>query len=158
MLTKGDSIALLRVLIAAAWADGKVTQSELNYVKLLAQRFRLSDEDWTELQPYLEDPPKDQEVKALFEDLLNRLGTTSERNRVVSYLEGMMAADDQITAEEHNFLESYTTLLKQASSGELLLRRMKALFSPPKTAIQVDLDEFFNNRVLFKLRRRIGTE
>jgi uncharacterized tellurite resistance protein B-like protein len=158
MLMKGDSVALLRVLIAGAWADGKITQSELNYIKLLAQRFRMSDEDWAELQPYLEDPPSDKEVKALFADLLNRLGTSGERNRVVSYLEGVMAADEQITAEEHDFLEHYTAMLKQTSSSELLIRRMKGLFSRPKDTVSVDLDEFFNNKVLFKLRRRIGTE
>ena len=151
-------MALLRVLIAGAWADGKITQSELNYIKLLAQRFRLSDQDWTELQPYLEDPPSEQEVKALFEDLLNRLGTSGERNRVVSYLEGIMSADEQITAEEHDFLEHYTSLLKQASTSELLVRRMKVLFSRPRDSVSIDLDEFFNNKVLFKLRRRIGTE
>src|SRR5579862_4292000 len=105
MLTKGDSIALLKVLIAAAWADGKVTQSELNYIKLLARKFRLADDDWTELQPYLEDPPSEHETSELFEDLLNRIGTPSERNRVVTYLQEIMSADDQITAEEHDFLD-----------------------------------------------------
>src|SRR5215468_11060884 len=84
MLTKGDSIALLRVLIAAAWADGKVTQSELNYIKMLARKFKLSDEDWTELQPYLEDGPNEKEIHNLFEDLLNRIGTSAQRNKVVN--------------------------------------------------------------------------
>jgi uncharacterized tellurite resistance protein B-like protein len=158
MLTKGDSIALLRVLIAAAWADGKVTQSELNYIKMLARKFRLSDAEWTELQPYLEDGPNEKEIHDLFEDLLNRIGTSSQRNKVVNYLEEIVSADDQITAEEHDFLEHYTALLKQASSGELLIRRMKGLFSKPKADTALDLEEFFQNKVLFKLRRRIGTD
>src|SRR5215472_11693962 len=153
MLTRGDSISLLKVLITAAWADGKVTQSELNYIKMLARRFRLAEEDWAELQPYLEDPPTESEVNNLFEDLLNRIGTPQERNRVVAYLDGIIAADDQITAEEHDFLERYTVLLKQASTSELLIRRMKGLFSKPKSDVTLDLDEFFQNKVLFKLRR-----
>src|SRR2546428_12669853 len=124
MLTKTDAIALLRVLIAAAWTDSKVTQSELNYIKLLAQKFRLTDEDWLQLQPYLEDPPTEKEVDDLFEDLSSRIATASTRNQVVQYLEDIMRADDQITAEEHDFLEHYTHLLKQASTSELLLRRM----------------------------------
>jgi uncharacterized tellurite resistance protein B-like protein len=158
MLTKGDSISLLKVLITAAWADGKVTQSELNYIKMLARKFRLADEDWVELQPYFEDPPTESEVNNLFEDLLNRIGTPQERNRVVAYLDGIIAADDQITVEEHDFLERYTVLLKQASTSELLIRRMKGLFSKPKSDVTLDLDEFFQNKVLFKLRRRIGTD
>jgi uncharacterized tellurite resistance protein B-like protein len=158
MLTKADEIALLKVLIAAAWADSRLTQSELNYLKLLAQKFRLTDDDWLQLQPYLEDPPTEKEVNELFEDLLNRIATPFTRNQVVQYLEEMMRADDQITAEEHNFLEHYAFVLKHASTGELLLRRTKALFSKPKTQRAVDLDEFFHNKVLFKLRRRIGAD
>src|SRR5262249_49893481 len=98
------------------------------------------------------------EIHDLFEDLLNRIGTSSQRNKVVNYLEEIMSADDQITAEEHDFLEHYTSLLKQASSGELLIRRMKGLFSKPKADTALELEEFFQNKVLFKLRRRIGTD
>src|SRR6267378_1249706 len=158
MLTKADEIALLKVLIAAAWADSRLTQSELNYIKLLAQKFRLTDDDWLQLQPYLEDPPSEREVNELFEDLLNRIATPFTRNQVVQYLEDMMRADDHITAEEHDFLEHYTLVLKQASTSELLLRRTRALFSKQKPQRAVDLDEFFHNKVLFKLRRRIGAD
>ncbi len=158
MLTKADALALLKVLLAAAWADSKLTQSEINYIKSLAQKFRLTDEDWLELQPHLEDPPSDDEVKGLFDDLLSRIATPFGRNQVVQYLEEMMRADDQITADEHDFLEHYTMLLNQASTSELLLGRMKALFSKSKASAALDLDEFFRNKILYKLRRRIGTD
>jgi uncharacterized tellurite resistance protein B-like protein len=158
MLTKADTLALLKVLLAAAWADSRVTQSELNYIKLLAEKFSLTDEDWLQLQPYIEDPPTEDEVNELFDDLLSRIATPFGRNQVVQHLENMMRADDQITAEEHDFLEHYTLVLKQASTGELLLGRMKGLFSKRKAHDALDLDEFFHNKILFKLRRRIGTD
>jgi uncharacterized tellurite resistance protein B-like protein len=159
MLTKADTLALLKVLLAAAWADSKVTQSELNYIKSVAGKLHLTDEDWRELQPYIEDPPSETEVNELFSDLLGRIATPFGRNQVVQHLENMIRADDHITAEEHDFLEHYTLVLKQASTGELLLGRMKALFSKNSKAHPgLDLDEFFRNKILFKLRRRIGTE
>jgi uncharacterized tellurite resistance protein B-like protein len=158
MLTKADRLALLKVLLAAAWADSKVTQSELNYIKSLAGKFRLTDEDWLQLQPYIEDPPTEDETNELFDDLLSRIATPFGRNEVVQHLENMMRADDHITAEEHDFLEHYTLVLKQASTGELLLGRMKGLFSKRKTHAALDLDEFFHNKILFKLRRRIGAD
>ncbi len=158
MVTKTDTLALLKILLAAAWADSKVTQSELNYIKLLANKFRLTDEDWLELQPYIEVPPTGKEVNDLFDDLLSRIATPFGRNQVVQHLENMMRADDQITAEEHDFLEHYTLLLKHASTGDLLLGRLKALFSKRKVDDALDLDEFCHNRILFKLRRRIGTD
>src|SRR5204863_4448377 len=126
-------LALLKVLLAAAWADAKLTQSELNYIKLLAQKFRLTDDDWLQLQPYLEDPPTEKEVKDLFDDLLSRIATPLGRSQVVQYLENMMRADDHITAEEHDFLEHYTLVLKQVSSSELLLGRLKGLFLKRRT-------------------------
>ena len=158
MLTKSDEIALLKVLITAAWADSRLTQSELNYIKLLAQKFRLTDDDWLQLQPYLEDPPSEKEANELFEDLLNRIATPFTRNQVVQYLEDMVRADEHITAEEHDFLEHYTLALKQASTSELLLRRTRALISKQRPQHAVDLDEFFHNKILFKLRRRIGAD
>jgi uncharacterized tellurite resistance protein B-like protein len=158
MLTKADTLALLKVLLAAAWADSKLTQSELNYIKLLAAKFRLTDEDWLQLQPYIEGPPTDAEVKELFDDLLSRIATPFGRNEVVQHLENLMRADEEITAEEHDFLEHYTLLLKQASAGDLLLGRMKSLFSKSRARPKLDLDEFFHNKILFKLRRRVGTE
>src|SRR5215469_14609916 len=148
MLTKADTLALLKVLLAAAWADSKVTQSELNYIKLLANKLRLTDEDWLQLQPYIEDPPTEDEVKELFNDLLSRIATPFGRNEVVQHLENMMRADDQITAEEHDFLEHYTLVLKQASTRDLLLGRLKGLFSRRKVDDALDLDEFFHNRIL----------
>jgi uncharacterized tellurite resistance protein B-like protein len=158
MLTRADQIALLKVLITAAWADSRLTQSELNYIKLLAQKFKLADEDWLQLQPYLEDRPTEKEANELFEDLLGRIATPFTRNQVVQYLEEMMQADDQITAEEHDFLDHYALVLKHASTGELLLRRTKALFSKKKPELVIDMDEFFHNKILFKLRRRVGTD
>src|SRR5260221_420702 len=108
MLTKADSLALLKVLLAAAWADSKLTQAELNYIKSLAERFRLTDDDWLQLQPYIEDPPTENEVNELFNDLLSRIATPFGRNEVIQHLESMIQADDNITAEEHDFLEHYT--------------------------------------------------
>src|SRR4051812_3937804 len=131
MITKADSLALLKVLLAAAWADSTLTQSELNYIKLLAQKFKLNDDDWLQLQPYIEDPPGEDEVRDLFSDLLNRIATPIGRNQVIEYLQNMLRADDQITAEEHDFIEHYTLVLKQASTGDLLIRRMKSLFAKP---------------------------
>ena len=153
-----DALALLKVLIAAAWADSKLTQAELNYIKSLARKFDLSDADWLELEPHLEDPPTQTEVDAFFRDLLLRIGTPSGRDNVVRHIQQILNADVQITAEEHDFLEQYTLILKEASTVELLVGRMRGLFQKRPNAALVDLDEFVRNKIFFKLRRRIGTD
>ena len=157
MLTRADAIALLKVLIAAAWADSKVTQSELNYIKLLARRLRLAETDWLELEPHLEDPPSNAETEAMFRDLLQRIATPGGRDEVIEHLRELLNADASITADEHDFLEQYTLILKQASTVELLVGRLKILFKKPEPRQVVDTDEFIRNKILFKLRRRLGT-
>lgn len=158
MITHGDALAILRVLIATAWADSRLSQSELNYIKSLAQRFHLSETDWAKLQPHIEDQPSPREIDAFFQDLLARLATPSARNQVIYYMEEILNVDSLITAEEHDFLEQYTLILKEASTVELLVRRMKGFFQKPPDAVVVDLDEFIRNKVFFKLRRRVGTD
>ena len=155
MLTRADAIALLKVLIAAGWADGRLTQSELNYVKTLAQRFRVAETDWLELQPHIEDPPTDAEVGLMFRDLLERIATPGMRSEVIGHLTEILNADAQMTAEEHDFLDQYTRVLREASTLDLLVGRMKGFFKKPQTQNALDLDEFIRNKILFKLRRRL---
>lgn len=157
-MMRADALALLKVLIAAAWTDSRLSQSEINYLKTLAKRFNLSDTDWLELEPYLEDPPSENDVNALFQDLLARIATPLGRNQVIRHIEEILKADDNVSAEEHDFLEQYTVALKEASTVELLVGRMKGLFQKRPAPAGMDLDEFIRNKIFFKLRRRIGTE
>ena len=158
MMLRSDALALLKVLLAAAWADSRITHSELNYIKSLARRFELRDEDWLELEPYLEDPPSDRETDALFRDLLRRIATPAGRHEVIRHLEEILNADAQMTSEEHDFLEQYTLILREASTVEMLVGRMKGFFKKGAPRNLMDLDEFVRNKILFKLRRRIGTQ
>jgi uncharacterized tellurite resistance protein B-like protein len=158
MASRTHAVALLKVLIAAAWADARFSQSELNYIKELAKKFHLTDQDWLELEPHLEEAPTDNEVDAFFQDVLTRIGSPSGRDEVVRHLQGILSADENVTAEEHDFLEEYSAILKQASTVNLLLGRLKGLFHRQPQVAVVDLDEFIRNKVFFKLRRRIGID
>src|SRR5262245_4519966 len=157
-MLRSDSLALLKVLIAAAWADSRVTQSEINYIKSLAQRFKLNDDDWLELEPYLEDRPSAADVDTLFKDLLSRIATPIGRNEVVHHLEEILKTDDKITAEEHDFLEEYVFTLKQASTVQLLVGRLKGMFQKTQRPSVTDLEDFIKNKIFYKLSRRIGVE
>ena len=144
--------------IAAPGPVPGLTQAEINYLKTLAKRFNLGDSDWLELEPYLEDRPSESDVDALFQDLLTRICTPLGRNEVIRHLEGILNADNNISAEEHDFLEQYSLILKEASTVELLVRRIKGLFQKQPAGSAMDLDEFIRNKILFKLRRRIGSD
>jgi uncharacterized tellurite resistance protein B-like protein len=157
MLTRADALALLKVLIAASWADSRLSQAEMNYVKSLAQHLRLAHADWAELEPYLEDAPSETEVDSLFRDLLDRLGSRGAREEVIRHLQEILSADAQMSAEEHDFLEQYSFILREASTVELLTGRMKSLFQRRPRGAVLDLEEFIRNKILFKVRRRVGS-
>jgi uncharacterized tellurite resistance protein B-like protein len=156
-MIRADALALLKVLIAAAWADRRLSQSEMNYLKTLSRRFNLSDADWAELEPYFEDAPSESETDALFKDLLARIATPLGRNQVVRHIEDILSADANMTAEEHDFLEQYTLVLKEASTVELIVGKLKGLFQKRPPGTTLDLDEFVRNKILFKLRRKMCT-
>jgi len=156
MMARSDALALLKVLLAAAWADAKVTNSETNYIKALARRFELRDEDWLELEPYMEDPPSETETDALFRDLLSRVASPAGRKEIVQHIEGILNADAQLSAEEHDFLEQYALIIREASTVELLVKRMRGFFNKAPAKHVVDLDEFVTNKILYKFKRRVA--
>jgi len=156
MMARSDALALLKVLLAAAWADAKVTNSETNYIKALARRFELRDEDWLELEPYMEDPPSETETDALFRDLLSRVASPVGRKEIVQHIEGILNADAQLSAEEHDFLEQYALIIREASTVELLVKRMRGFFNKAPAKHVVDLDEFVKNKILYKFKRRVA--
>jgi uncharacterized tellurite resistance protein B-like protein len=155
-MARSDALSLLKVLLAAAWADSKITNSETNYIKALARRFELRDDDWLELEPYMEDPPSEKETDALFRDLLSRVASPAGRKEVVHHIEGILNADAQLTAEEHDFLEQYALIIRDASTVELLVKRMRGLFTKAPAKHVVDLDEFVKNKILYKFKRRFA--
>ena len=156
MVRNSTALALLKVLITAAWADSELSQSELNYIKELARRFKLNDEEWFQLQPYIEDPVSEEEQMAVIQDLLSRIGSTAERQAAIGHIEGIIEADDRVSPEERDLLERYGAILKEPSSIDLLLGRVKNLFQAPQRRSAVDIDEFLRNKILFKLRRKAG--
>lgn len=158
MVRSSTALALLKVLITTAWADSELSQAELNYIKELARRFDLDDSDWFELQPYIEDPVSREEQMAVIQDLLSRIGSSSERQAVIQHIEGIIHADDRVTEEERELLERYETVLKQPSSVGLMHSGLKNMFKLPPPKSQVDVDEFLRNKILFKLRRRAGDD
>ena len=156
MVRTSNALALLKVLATAAWADSTFSQSEMNYIKELARRFSLEDEEWFALQPYLEDPPMEDEPEAVLRDLLTRIGSPSERKAVVNHIEGVIAADDRISPEETALLRRYEEILNEPSSLDLMVKRLKGLLNTQQPHSTMDLDEFLRNKILFKLRRKTG--
>jgi uncharacterized tellurite resistance protein B-like protein len=151
--------ALLKLLVAMAWADGAVQASELNFIKRLVLRFGLDDDIWTELEPYLEEPVEEAERQALARAVLDHLRLPGARSEVVGMLETMAGADDAVTPEEKQALAEIREVLESGESSGLLggLKRLFAGHAGARASEHLgrDVDTYLHNKVLYRMRRRL---
>lgn len=154
----------MRVLIALAWADGEISIEELNFLKDFMFKFDFTGEEWAKIEMYMEDPITSDEAESLIQDFVEKISSSAERQMVLSALEALMHADGMTTPEEKELLERFTSILKQSSSGTALIGRIRGLFSQTVfkpvqgSKRSEELHDYLNNRILFKVRRKLERE
>jgi uncharacterized tellurite resistance protein B-like protein len=160
MPSEAKKLALLKSLAAIAWADGELCNEELNYLKHLALKFNLSDETWTELEPYLDDPVSLEEGEKLIEDFLSRINTPKEKQQLLDALEEMIQADQRVTPEEQEFLRRFSQIIGDTSPLGVVRGKLKGLFKKtlfgPSADRSKELHDYIHNKLLYKLRRRFA--
>ena len=164
MRSKEKQIALARVLIALAWADGEISIDEMNFLKDFMFKFDFTGEEWAQVEMYLEEPIPSEERDALILDLFQKLGSHQDRREFLTFLEKLTQADGMVSEEEREFLAQFTSLLQQSPSAKVLLNQVRGLFR--KTVFRPvqgsnrseELHAFVNNRILFKLKRKMERE
>jgi uncharacterized tellurite resistance protein B-like protein len=164
MSSNEKEISLIRALVALAWADGEINHDEINFLKDFMFKFDWTGEEWAKVEMYIEDPVPLAEAEALVQDFVQRLGGARERQTVIDALQGMMAADGVTTAEERAFVERFIQVIKEGGPAPALVGRIRGLFQQtvfkPAHASKrsEELHEFLNNRILFKVRRKLERE
>jgi len=163
-MSHSDTImALGKVIIAAAWADGEVTYEEVNSMKDLLFRLPgLTSADWAELDIYIESPVDEAERERLVDDLKQKLRSGADKQLALQALEDLIAADGVITDEEREVADAIRAEIESASVGMLGLskmlvnRRSNSLADVPNR--EQFLDDFVKNKVYYNLQRRLEAE
>lgn len=163
------AIALAKVVIAAAWADGNLATDEVNSLKnLLAEagqtagsgEMALTMQDWAELDIYLYSPVGADERRRLVEELAASMRSPRDRALAFAALDRLMAADRVTTDEEKRVAAEIRSALERADVGPLgalggLLRRGLGVKATGPNREQF-IDEFLHNRVYYAVRVRLG--
>lgn len=163
------AMALAKVIIAAAWADGHLAHDEVNSLKnLLAEmgqtvgsgEMALTMQDWAELDIYLYSPVEAEERRRLVADLAAMLSGPRERALVLTALDRLLAADRVHHEAERQVAAEIRSALERADAGPLaalgsFVRRSLGLHQGGPNREQY-LDEFLNNRVYYAVRLRLG--
>ncbi len=160
-------MALAKVMIAAAWADGELNLEEINDLKrLLAElgqtggQLALTAEEWAELEIYLHAPVEAAERARLVAELRDLIATPAERRLAISAIDRLLAADRVLTPAEravaqeiHDALEHDShSLLHQIGRAFRLALGIRAR-GPNREDL---LPEFLRNRIYYSLHMRLG--
>lgn len=167
-MPKSDAImALAKVMIAAAWADGEVSIEEMNSLKdLLFQLPEMTASNWAELDIYIESPVGEAERDRLVADLQDNLRTRADKELALRMIDQLAAADGQVSAEEQASVDAIKHAIEEANVGLLggmgsllgnsINRRSKALSSAPNRELY--LDDYVRNKVYYSVSRRLELE
>lgn len=163
------AMALAKVVIAAAWADGHLAAEEVNSLKhMLAElgqttgsgEIALTMQDWAELDIYLYSPVDAAERRRLVEELAATLRGPRDRALAVEALNRLMHADRVASDEERRVSDEIRAALERADAGPLaalgqILRRSFGVKAEGPNREQF-LEEFLTNRVYYAVRVRLG--
>lgn len=95
------SLALGKVIVAAAWADGEIQEEEVEYLRdVLFQMPSLTKTGWTELAALMESPIDGVTREHIISDFNNALKNEGDLNFALYALDQLILADGVVTDDE----------------------------------------------------------
>lgn len=154
---------LAKLVIAAAWADGDLDQSEINVLKDLIFSFdSLSEADWETLDLYIEMPVSDAEASELLQNLIDSVSSEADKAVVMAKLRELVEADGVVTPAEERLLDEVKACLDQKKTGMLTFLKGLAGLGREKRVSRFNreerIDDYIKNRVYFNLMTAHGAE
>lgn len=164
-------IALAKVLMAAAWADGNLDTEEINIMKDLLFRLQRANNgnsmqytavEWAQIEMYIEAPIGPAERARLIDDLQALMETPADKQLVLNALDELVRADGVVSPADEVVVAEIRSAIDQVDQGffnqlsRLLTgprqRRSTALADAPNR--EKFMDDFLNNKVYYGVVRR----
>lgn len=164
-------LTLAKVLIAAAWADGEISDDEKNCLKdiifhLSDTGVQLSGQEWIMLEMYMDAPIEEAERARLVAELEDAIRTSAERQFVLEALKQMAWADGEPDGDEKRIIAEIEDAVKNTEVGladslnrllgGAMNRRSKALAKAPNR--EAFYDDFVKNKVYYEVNRLLRQE
>ena len=148
-------MTFLKVLTTVAWADGEVSQSELNVLKTFYRKFDLEKHEMDELKPYLLSPISKKENDVLYRQMIAELSSPQEKKEIVGALEEMVEAHKRMKSDERELVDQFSEWLEKSSHTRRSFGRVRNFFQGTifKHARDrdPDMEKYFKRRVLKKI-------
>lgn len=154
-MSKFKKMTFLKVLTTIAWADGEVSQSEINIFKTFYRKFDLEKHELDELKPYLLSPIAKKEKDELYRQMIAELSSPEEKKEIMGALEDMAEAHKRMKDDERELVNQFSEWLEKSSHTRRSLGRIRNLLQRTifKHArdISPDMEKYFKRRVLKKI-------
>jgi uncharacterized tellurite resistance protein B-like protein len=150
------NVALVKVLAAAAWADGKLDTEEVNRLKELMLAYEMNPGEMGEVQTLLDAPVSYSRCEELTRDLLGMLASPGERDAVLREVESILRADGEFTEDEQEVLAGLRGIMDAMTSVDGFMNRITGVFRRAFTRREGggspgELTEYLKNTVLHRL-------
>lgn len=161
---------LAKLLIAAAWVDGKLSNEEINALKdLLFAIPEISGEEWKRLEIYMDSPVTPEDREKLLSRVLNGATSRDDKALVIDTLTELFQADGKTSADEQHVLREIKEAIEKKRTGIFakMSRMIKTSIkkrdesSTAATQRESRIDDFIMNTVYYQLEselRRKGIE
>jgi len=151
---------LSKLLIAAAWADGKLQNEEINSLKdLIFSLEGINAEQWAELEIYIDSPVTSQERSELLDKVLGQVKTEKDKAFVIDTLEKLVQADGIVGDKEAKVMSELKEEIVSAQTGVLatisqiikgaMNKRSDQYLS--STQRETMIDDFIKNTIYYQL-------
>jgi uncharacterized tellurite resistance protein B-like protein len=150
------NLALVKVLAAAAWADGRLDIEERNRIKEFLLRNDMGPEEIREVELLLERPVSYAHCESLTRQLMGLLTTGAERQEVLAEVEALLRADGEFTADEEEVLDGLKGVMDSLSGADVFVDRISRVFQRLFGARETvgdagELSAYLKNTVLQRL-------
>ena len=107
--------------MAAAWADGDLSNDEINSMKrdLLTKIPNLSTQQWASVAIYMDSPVDEAERTRLVQQLRSQITTPLGKQLVFDALDALVAADGRVSEEERRIVDEVKAALESGNAAAL---------------------------------------
>jgi len=151
-----------KLLVAAAWADGRLDQTEINALKeLLFSLPELTAREWAALDIYIDSPVTSGEVEALLKDVIDHIRSEDDKRFVLNTLQRLLAIDGDVSEEEKGLFAGIRGAIEEKKTGigaffsrlgRKLLGRRQTVRKQAETRERA-VEDFVRNKVLYDAGR-----
>ncbi|MGB3650437.1 MAG: TerB family tellurite resistance protein [Rivularia sp. (in: cyanobacteria)] len=132
MIKNPDVKQLLKILIAAAWLDGKIQPEERQYLQQIAKEKNIATDP--EIKPWLYElvPVKPAECYEWVKEYLGNSPTTEDCQNLIQEIGGLIYSDGEVAIEEAKLLATIQDLSNKSESNQgrlnIILKQVQKMY------------------------------